>query len=114
MSESTIFVYRGKCKECCEALQKIMPELRLVRGHYYDAIWNKHEPHWWLVDELGKITDPTRHQFPTGGMPEMYTEFNGYVECAQCGDECLEEDASFESNYAFCSYRCRGKFVGVF
>ena len=28
--------------------------------------------------------------------------------------EMKEEEASFDSNYCFCSDRCRGKFVGVY
>lgn len=113
MSESTWLIYRGKCKEACEALLSVMPELRLVRGHYFEPIWNRDEPHWWLVDELGNITDPTRHQFPSKGIAEFYTEFDGNVECSQCGKIVPEEEASFESNYCFCSHLCHGRFVGV-
>lgn len=106
-------IYRGKCKEACEALQKVLPELRLVRGYYFDPIWNKEEPHWWLVDADGRITDPTKYQFPTAGQTSFYREFDGTIECANCGRSVLEEEASIEGNYAFCSSLCHGRFVGV-
>jgi hypothetical protein len=35
------------------------------------------------------------------------------VQCSECGKEMKEEEASYESNYCFCSYECHGRFVGV-
>ena len=49
-----------------------------------------------------------------GAESGTYTEFNGQVTCAECGKQLPEEEASFESNYAFCSSRCFGRFVGVY
>jgi hypothetical protein len=42
-----------------------------------------------------------------------YVEFDGTVECSNCGKKMNEEEASYESNYCFCSYTCYGQFVGV-
>lgn len=103
--------YRGKCKEMSEALIKADPSLTLVRGHYYDPIWGE-QPHWWCKKVDGTIVDPTKDQFPSKGKC-TYVEFSGIVECANCGKEMKEEEAEFESNYAFCSYTCHGRFVGV-
>lgn len=61
----------------------------------------------------GEIHDPTKDQFPSKGTGE-YEEFNGIVECAQCGKEMAEEDAQFAGNYAVCSARCYGALVGVY
>lgn len=105
--------YRGKCKEYCERAVSEDGTLRLVRGHYYCPIWNTEEPHWWTVKQDGSIYDPTKLQFPSAGLG-AYVEFDGYIDCSNCGKTVKEEDATFDSNYAFCSYRCNGEFVGVF
>ena len=39
--------YRGTCKEYAEYLCAMVPELRLVRGHYHDPVWGTKEGHWW-------------------------------------------------------------------
>ena len=105
--------FRGRCRELSEAACAEDPTLQLVRGHYYCPIWNRDEPHWWCKKPDGTIVDPTKRQFPSAGSG-VYTEFNGMVECAQCGKVVKEEEADIEGNYAFCSYRCHGTFVGVF
>ncbi len=113
MSEESDYTkYRGKCKEMSEAACAADPTLTLVRGHYYCPIWNTDEPHWWCVSEGGAIVDQSKYQFPSKGLG-IYTPFNGLCECAECGKEVPEEDAMLESNYAFCSSRCFGRFVGV-
>jgi hypothetical protein len=104
--------YRGKCREMCEEAIKADPTLTIVRGHYYCPIWNTEEQHWWTVRPDGSIFDPTARQFPSAGLG-IYTPFDGMVECAQCGKRVPEKEASFESRYAFCSYQCHGRFVGV-
>jgi len=103
--------YRGKCKQFCEAEIEKDATLTLVRGYYHCPIWGK-QAHWWLVKSDGSIFDPTVGQFPSKGLGE-YEPFNGLVYCANCGKEMQEEEASYESNYAFCSYTCHGQFVGI-
>lgn len=105
--------YRGKCKEMSEALVAENPDLRLVRGHYWDPWWNREEPHWWCVDADGVIHDPTREQFPSKGVTEFYTEFNGMVACEQCGDAVEEANAVACGNYMTCSNRCAHRLVGL-
>jgi hypothetical protein len=105
-------LYRGKCKEMCEALVASDPSLTLVRGHYYDFLWGE-QPHWWVKKIDGTIIDPTAKQFPSKGNGE-YVEFDGWVECSNCGKRMREEEGEYESNYVFCSYTCHGRFVGVF
>ena len=105
--------YRGRCKELSEAAVAADPTLTLVRGHYFCPLWNTREPHWWTVRPTGEINDPSRAQFPSQGLG-VYEPFTGLVECAECGREIHEDDASFDSRYAFCSDRCHGRFVGVF
>ena len=104
--------FRGKCKEFAEAEVAKNPELRLVRGHYYCPVWGQ-QAHWWCEKADGTIVDPTKSQFPSAGMGE-YIEFDGLVECSECGKKIREEEASFESNYCFCSNYCHGVFVGVY
>ena len=41
-------IFRGNCKEACEALQSALPDLELIRGHYVPLFTGKAEPHWWL------------------------------------------------------------------
>lgn len=105
--------YRGRCKELSEAACAADPTLTLVRGHYFCPMWNSEEPHWWTVRSDGSVYDPSCAQFPSRGLG-VYTPFDGMVSCAECGKEMDEDVASFESNYAFCSSRCYGRFVGVF
>lgn len=105
---------RGKCKELSDQAVADDPSLRLVRGWYHCPFWGKQD-HWWTVRPDGSIHDPTAAQFPGKGTLGEYEEFTGTCECANCGTEFQETDpnASFESRYAFCSYRCHGMFVGV-
>ena len=110
--ESNYIKFRGKCRQMSEALVQQDPSLRLVRGHYWCPIWNRKEPHWWCVKADGTIVDPTRLQFPSEGMG-TYEEFNGVLHCAECGQAITEEEADIDGNYAFCSYTCHGRFVGV-
>ena len=105
--------FRGKCKQLCDAAIEQDLSLTLVRGHYFCPIWNTEEQHWWTVKTDGSIYDPSARQFPSKGHG-IYTPFNGIVVCDQCGKEIPEEEARFESRYAFCSYMCHGNFVGVF
>jgi len=84
----------------------------LVRGHYYCPIWNSDEQHWWTTRKDGTIYDPTKDQFPSRGNG-IYTPFSGIVNCAECGKPMKEEDALFDSRYAFCSGQCRLSFVGL-
>ena len=112
MKESDYMKYRGKCKEFCEEILNKNPSLKLVRGHYYCPIWNTNEPHWWLKDKDGNIIDPTAKQFGSKGAGE-YVEFNGLVNCSECNKEMQEHEASYESNYIFCSTKCQMIFVGL-
>lgn len=104
--------YRGKCKEFSEAACKNDPTLTLVRGHYFCPLWGTNEPHWWTQKPDGTIYDPTKDQFPSKGMG-IYTPFDGMMECSECGKRIKEEDADIEGNYAFCSYQCHMRFVGL-
>lgn len=105
--------YRGKCKEFSEELCRENSDLTLVRGFYHCPIWGK-QAHWWCKDKDGNIVDPTKLQFPSGGIIEFYEEFDGNVECSNCGKSMKEEDVSFaEGKYAFCSGECYGIFIGV-
>lgn len=104
--------FRGKCKEMSDALCAADPTLTLVRGHYFCPVWNSDEPHWWCTKPDGTIVDPTAAQFGSKGYG-IYTPFDGVVECSECGKETKEEDARFDSNYAFCSTVCHMRFVGL-
>ena len=112
MEQNDYQKYRGKCKEMSEALVAVDPTLTLVRGHYHCLVWGK-QPHWWVKRPDGTVVDPTKDQFPSKGAGE-YVEFDGNIECSNCGKPMKEEDADIEGNYAFCSYECHGRFVGVF
>jgi len=105
--------YRGKCKELAELEVESNPNLRLVRGFYHCPWWGKQQ-HWWCVKPDGTIVDPTSKQFPSNGIGE-YEEFDGTVECDECGSKFAEEnvEAKFEGRYAFCSTSCLMRFVGL-
>jgi hypothetical protein len=106
--------FRGKCKELCEEACKTDSTLTLVRGHYWCPIWNSMEQHWWTIRKDGTIYDPTCKQFPSEGNG-TYIPFDGIVGCSECGKEMKEEEVNCsDGNYAFCSYSCYGRFVGVY
>lgn len=109
--QSNYLKYRGKCKEMSEALIVEDPSLTLVRGHYYCPFWGE-QPHWWTKKPDGTVIDPTKDQFPSKGNGS-YIEFNGLLKCSNCDKEMKEGDADIQGNYAFCSYKCYGQFVGV-
>lgn len=110
--ETDYLKFRGKCREMSEEACNLDPALTLVRGHYFCPIWGSDEPHWWCVRADGTIHDPTKDQFPSKGLG-IYTPFNGFVTCSNCGKELKEENAQFESNYCFCSDACHMRFVGL-
>ena len=108
---SNYIKYRGKCKEFAEKACEENPELTLVRGHYHCPIWGK-QAHWWTVLPDGTIYDPTVKQFPSGGIGD-YVPFSGVIPCSNCGKEKPKDEMDLQGNYAFCSYKCYGQFVGV-
>lgn len=104
--------FRGKCKELAEAACQADTKLRLVRGYYHCPFWGK-QAHWWGESQDGTVTDPSSPQFPSKGMGD-YEEYDGNVECANCGTAMPEDDAwRIEGRYCYCSSRCYGQFVGV-
>lgn len=104
--------YRGKCKQFVDQAVKGDPTLIPVRGYYHCPFWGKQQ-HWWCKRPDGSIYDPTVKQFPTAGVGAEYEEFDGYVECAECGKRVREEEAGFHGRYAFCSISCNMRFVGL-
>lgn len=104
--------FRGMCKELAESAAAEDRSLTVVRGHYFCLVWARDEPHWWCKREDGTIVDPSARQFPSNGAG-VYEEFDGIVECANCGKEMPEADARFDGRYAFCSTRCNMRFVGL-
>ena len=105
--------YRGKCKEMSEALAE-EKGYRLVRGYYNEPIWNTREAHWWCVDDAtGLIHDPTAKQFPSGGINEFYEEFDGYVNCEECGKRISESEITMMGMYPVCSNECACRLVGL-
>ena len=95
-----------------EAIVASDAALELVRGHYLCPVWGE-QAHWWVKKPDGTIIDPTKDQFPSKGCGQ-YVEFDGNLECSNCGKPMKEEDADIEGRYAFCSYECHGRFVGAF
>ncbi len=104
--------FRGRCKELSEAACQADPTLTLVRGHYHCPIWGTKEAHWWTVRPDGTIHDPTKLQFPSGGLGE-YVPFDGTIECDECGKVVPEDEAQIHGRYAFCSGLCNARFVGL-
>jgi len=110
--ESNYIKFRGKCKEASEVACEKDSSLTLVRGYYYCPIWNTTEQHWWTVKEDGTIYDPTKKQFPSNGIGE-YIEFDGFLNCEECGKRISEEEAQPCGNYPVCSTKCAMRLVGL-
>ena len=104
--------YRGKCKELAEELSK-KKGYRLVKGFYNEPICNTKEQHWWCVDSNSIIHDPSRSQFPSGGIPGFYEEYNGFVDCEECGKKIAEKDIIMQGRFTVCSQKCALDLVGL-
>lgn len=119
ISEEDYRKYRGKCKEMCEELMAKDDTLTLVKGWYYEPFWSREEQHWWIKDKNGEIIDPTRRQFPSGGIKEFYREYAGVIECEQCGKAIEEDNPTHQENvvnegrFSFCSGHCACVCFGV-
>lgn len=95
----------GRCAEATQDMVKEFPELKRVRGHYICPIWGR-RAHWWCVTPDGLIVDPTKGQFPSGGIGEYIPWIDGEKEptgiCADCGEEVFNGDS-------FCNDECARK-----
>jgi len=109
--ESGYSKFRGKCREMSEELVAADPTLKLVRGYYHCPIWGK-QAHWWATKPDGTIVDPTVAQFPTKGAGAAYEEFDGTIECEQCGKSVHEDDAYLVEHHAYCSDQCYARDIG--
>lgn len=95
----------GMCHVACKKMKKEFPELKMVRGWYYEPIWDEDREHWWLKATNGRIVDPTAQQFPTKGT-SYYKEFiEGFDKeptgkCMNCGEYC------YDGRTHSCSKKC--------
>jgi hypothetical protein len=84
---------RARCESATRAMLEVFPELRRVRGFYYDAMWGA-RTHWWCVAPDGSIVDPTSRQFPSQGAGHYQEWREGDEEpsgrCLGCGDYIFE------------------------
>ena len=101
----------GACKARTEEMVAAFPELKRVRGHYYDIVWGE-RMHWWCVDPDGNIIDPTARQFPTKGKGAYVPWKEGAEEptgiCPNCGEYCYEGTTC-------CSEKChKGCFLNYY
>lgn len=99
---------RGKCESMSKAAVEADPTLRLVRGWYHDPDWGRQE-HWWTERPDGTILDPTSGQFPWGGIPHLYEEYQGVFPCGECGADVREG----EGYDGCCNEVCFGRMVGL-
>jgi len=74
---------RGRCAEATTEMVAAFPELRRVRGHYWNPYINREVPHWWCVASDGTVVDPTAAQFPCAWMGD-YTEHVGHEPTGKC------------------------------
>ena len=103
----------GKCESVAKAMAAAFKDLKIVKGHYYCAIWGR-RAHWWLVDSAGEIVDPTLRQFPSAAFagPEWYEELDESAPrptgiCMNCGAECFDGEH-------YCSDRCRSALIAYY
>ena len=112
MEQSDYSKYRGKCRELCDVEIENDPTLKLVRGYYFDPIWNREEQHWWTVRSDGTIYDPSAKQFPSKGNG-VYREFDGMVCCEECSKNIFEDDCIMQGRFPVCSPKCAMRLVGL-
>lgn len=97
----------GQCKDATKEMAAAFPELTRVRGHYYCHIWGERE-HWWCETPDGKIVDPTKAQFPSGGFGEYEPWDESQPEptgmCPNCSGYCYNGETC-------CSAECHDAYV---
>jgi hypothetical protein len=103
----------GRCITAATEMNKVFPELRIVKGHVIDTFMGR-RGHWWLETAGGIIVDPTASQFPS---IEEYLEFSPgdlvrVGKCMQCGSEIWEAVESLDGpaiHKYVCSDACESK-----
>lgn len=108
----------GQCMKASEEMQKVFPELELVRGHVYVPGWGK-RGHVWLQTKEGAIVDPTASQFPEILEYEPWRPGDEVLvgKCMECGDEIWAEVNDLgEPGHArsFCDTNCESAFTASF
>jgi hypothetical protein len=104
----------GKCKEVCEAMRQVFPELELRFGFFHAAApWGRRQ-HYWLRAPGGQIVDPTARQHPSGVLlPETDA---GYEDLADASPEelarkiptgvCMDCGGEVYGGDTFCNESC--------
>lgn len=99
----------GMCGAATQEMKEEFPELTKVRG-WVEAIhqiqgYDLH-PHWWLVDPIGNIVDPTATQFSVifNYRPRDESVPCPTGKCPNCGMMCYNGDS-------VCSDRCRREYT---
>ena len=103
-------ILRGRCKEACEALLKVFPDLILVRG-WYECPLSGDQQHWWLETPSGSIIDPTIRQF--NSISGTYRKFTGTMSCSECCSEYLVNEGNQNHIRGVCSSNCYCYMVGI-
>ena len=89
--------------QSAESMQAAFPELKLVRGHYYDWQFGP-QAHTWLENERD-IVDPTQHNI--GHYEPLTLQTIGRKVTGQCG---VCGEWVFDGK-RFCSNECEERFV---
>jgi hypothetical protein len=102
----------GQCEKAVEEMKGVFPELEVKKGYAIcPEPWGK-RGHWWLLDEEGKIIDPTRSQFTCGVFGyEEYVEGDDVRvgKCMNCGDEIWGQPE--RDGACICSPKCEKEFT---
>jgi len=88
----TLEASMGRCKEACEHMKSVFPELQITNGFVTLAFVGAPQMHWWLKDPEGNIVDPTKYQYCTPAIE--YEEINDdhparnyrRAKCMNCGE----------------------------
>lgn len=104
--------YAGKCHLYVWEWIKYNPELKPQSGFYECPIWGVRQ-HWWAINEIGMVFDPTSMQFPSNGMGEYIPLHKADIPCCECGDVVPPFKIGFwHHNHMVCSDECYGSLVG--
>lgn len=98
--EQNVYSPKYQCTYWTEEMAKAFPELRRVRGYYVEGNGSS-TPHWWMVDPMGNVVDPTVAQFRNYGVYEPLDESLKHRtgRCVNCGGDCFTQEP-------FCSDEC--------
>lgn len=106
---------RNKCMAATAEMVTVFPELKVVAGFVFAS--GSRIEHFWCVDPVGNVVDPTAAQFVgiTSYVPWKPGDEIRVGKCMNCGDEIYGRPATLDGKPAcVCSKECEDILAASF